>query len=758
MKGALNMSDRDIEKLLRSAFEKSVPDVFDSVSEQCAGQEGRVITMTAKKHRLPKAVKIAAIAAALIITLAVTVTAVGFTGLMSENEALAFACNYVFNTASEDQQDDLGKLILAGMVTKDSAVMDEANIGLENGRPVYRLTFSILDTVYNCTLDAKTGVIYECTSEAAEKVEEPNERPRTTIDNVSEAEKKAVYDRLWAANEAKDYFGIYDDYSGKYYMGLESNENGYYGLLYIGRGYIYSCKVDMMTGEVYDAEVTEDEEYTGPADEIKKSEPLGYIGRNEAVKIACEAAGFEYSTAYNESKRGPFVAYVEANMYGITPYDEPTFEVQLYYDNGETTDKDVEVYIDVETGEVLDIFRAEHFLNGDENEIWRRGNLHNALVREAEDYYGIYPGLNGLNEITMGVKYNLDGSAEVYLRTMGSIYHATIDPDTFEILAHSVEEDEKYVGEKEVFEPIEGFIGQNEAIKIALEKADIDDIYSINIIDGFSYVDGDPVFRVTFMNRERPNEMPQFQALFDVKTSELLKYGTVGPDPAFSGSVNQIPSNTAPKGMISEAAALTAVLDEWQITESSVKSLKITIEGDVYVISFTVSSAPSETVYEVDAKTGKIKSRSGVVQSDMIGEEEALEAVLYEYGLEKDELSDCTCSFVSDGRRTGYEISFILDGKLYRFTINAFDGTFLERNGYLPEANHTSLSDEEALKITLDHFGLEEYESVEITVGDMDVEENTVFCVIVEVKGKDGLNYACGINPDTKEIVISAAE
>ena len=60
------MANKDLEKKIKNAFSKAVPDVLDSVMQQCSEQKGAVIEMTDKKSKRGFIYKIAAVAAALI--------------------------------------------------------------------------------------------------------------------------------------------------------------------------------------------------------------------------------------------------------------------------------------------------------------------------------------------------------------------------------------------------------------------------------------------------------------------------------------------------------------------------------------------------------------------------------------------------------------------------------------------------------------------------------------------------------------------
>ena len=69
------MANKDIEQKIKSAFSKSVPDILDSVLQQCSEQKGTVIEMTENKKKKGLIYKIAAIAAAFVVLFGGTSTA-----------------------------------------------------------------------------------------------------------------------------------------------------------------------------------------------------------------------------------------------------------------------------------------------------------------------------------------------------------------------------------------------------------------------------------------------------------------------------------------------------------------------------------------------------------------------------------------------------------------------------------------------------------------------------------------------------------
>ncbi len=87
------MANKDIERKIQNAFSKSVPDVLDSVLQQCSEQKGTVIEMTEKKKKKGLIYKIAAIAAAFVILLGGTAAVLTTIGSNSVETKVFFDVN-----------------------------------------------------------------------------------------------------------------------------------------------------------------------------------------------------------------------------------------------------------------------------------------------------------------------------------------------------------------------------------------------------------------------------------------------------------------------------------------------------------------------------------------------------------------------------------------------------------------------------------------------------------------------------------------
>ena len=75
------MANKDIEQKIKSAFSKSVPDILDSVLQQCSEQKGTVIEMTENKKKKGLIYKIAAIAAAFVVLFGGTAAVLSMIGV-----------------------------------------------------------------------------------------------------------------------------------------------------------------------------------------------------------------------------------------------------------------------------------------------------------------------------------------------------------------------------------------------------------------------------------------------------------------------------------------------------------------------------------------------------------------------------------------------------------------------------------------------------------------------------------------------------
>lgn len=320
------MTDRDIENRIRSAFDNIVPNVLDSVLEQCSEQKGRVISMTENKKRIP-IVKIAVIAAAILVLLTGTVTAATFTGLIDKDEAFRAAANYVIQSAeTAEEKDFLSCYIYAGVAEFEMFEEQQVDLGLKDFRAVYNISLRAGEYLYKLGVDAKTGVIINCEREIDEDwwINRQTEELKSNEFDYEYHQKR--YAEIQKFQGEIDYYeaeliaegytglytipqGIYDDYGicksydqhyfAEYGFDIEDLPEDYdkystwrYEMSH--GGYKYEVLIDSVTGEVLDCEITELDEYDGVR---HLHEPIeGYIGPYEAMQIFSDATGFDRSS------------------------------------------------------------------------------------------------------------------------------------------------------------------------------------------------------------------------------------------------------------------------------------------------------------------------------------------------------------------------------------------------------------------------------------------------------------------------------
>ena len=739
------MKRQDIESLLRTGFEKTVPDVVDSVLEQCGEQKGSVIIMTekGKKRTALKAVLIAAAAAAI---LSVTAAAVSFRGLIDERGAFVAAYNHLYETAEGQEQTDIGNLILAGMPIEDAAEMQEADIGLKGLRPVYNLTFTLVGTVYHYTVDARTGVIIASSSEPLEDTDkrEPVYERHPFV--ISEAEKNANYNRTYALNAVQDYFGCFsriypgagdEKFAVNFFNDVYSSEDGYYDIAYFGGGYKYSCKVDMTTGEIYDDKIEKDELFTGEEEDRFKVEPLeGVIGHNAALKAACEAAGIEYTLKYCGDAFLGYVEYFDAGSFsGYVPYNSAVYPVTLSDpDAGEQRFR-YKVYVDAATGEALSVTQLGIIgINKSEDEYHSDLNRGQLAIYAVRHRFGLtdWPTRDELpgEYLTGSAEYGVDGNFLVAVKYDGYIYRCVVDPETFAILSENIEED-PMADEITIHQGDPDMIGQVRAIEIVADDLGVDifdpELYFISDCEVLD--DGRKVYHTYFNKRGGIYDgfgsyyidcytgeiVYQYDPFMGMPDAEFNGGALNGSDPTKPYEPNQVPSTEAKDGEISEAAALIAALEDTGAAEENVLGLTIERDGGEFVVRFCISDM--ETEYRVNAKSGKIVSKSGATSDRMISPDEAEKAVLADVGLKRKAVWDMTVTRVNRYSKLLYSVEYTYRGISQFGEVDVFTGEILSRS-YPPEMDlsdlDTKLAEDEVLKTALSWLGDKDYDGCRI--------------------------------------------
>lgn len=583
-------------------------------------EQSRRIIMTENRKRR-SIVKILAIAATVVLILATTVSAVALTGLISKDEAFSSAYNHLHNTSDPEEKDTIANLILSGMIIEESAELSEAQLGFKEGRFVYNLSFRLIDYMYYYTVDAKTGVVLDCYKEYDPKEEEPDEN-LTRYDHEelwSYAELTAPYGRVSALNIATDYFGTHPMITnGRVDSYVDAYEDGHYEIMFAGGGYVYTCKVDMQTGELYDDEITEDPEFTG--DKFRLEHIDGVIGLNEASRIAFEDSGLKmHEKLFVSAYYNPVLIEVnDGHIVNISGYGFGIYEVHI-------TDADnhdipaPNYYIKADTGDILKVVdgrRMYQMLNNDDGKQAYR-NAEFAAI----DYYGLYTNMMHQGVIYGRREVGINGEIIITKTADGYVYQVTVDRGTFEVLDAMYWEDPNNDGERVLHKAVEG-IGLGKAFEIAVEAAGVDDVNTVDFIStlylDYEYDDGLPaIFKVHFQqDHDNGKSGRTFSAVdVDALTGEVLSVSQsfYGPD----GEPNQIPSTEAPEGMISEAEAQVVVLDDLGITDRDVRGFTIELKESekpnerphvYYEINFTDLNGACY-IYKVDAVSGQISGK-----------------------------------------------------------------------------------------------------------------------------------------------------
>ncbi len=741
------MSGRNIIRQLSKELRDDIPTSLGSVSELSGMTEGSVIYMK-KTKRLKPAVKIAIAVAAAAVALTLTVTAVNFTGLIDERDAFAAAYNHLYETSEGEEQKDIANLILAGMPIEDAAEMESADIGLKGLRPVYNLTFTMVETVYHYTVDAKTGVIIASSSEPLETSEsrEPVYERHPFV--ISEAEKNAEYNRTYALYAVQEHFGCFSrtfpgadgaKFAVNFFNDVYSSEDGYYEITYCGGGYKYSCKVDMTNGEIYDDKIELDDLYTGEEEDRFKVEPLeGVIGHNAALKAACEAAGIEYTLKYCGDAFLGYVEYFDAGSFSsYVPYNSAVYPVTLNVPDAGKQRFRYKVYVDAVTGEALSVTQLGIIgINKSEDEYHSDLNRGQLAIYAVRHRFGLtdWPTPEELpGEYVFGsAERDMSGNFLVAVKYDGYIYRCTVDPETFAILSENVEED-PMTAERTLHQGDPNMIGQVRAIEIVAEKTGLDpydpDVYFVADCELMS--DGRKVYHTYFNKRGAIANLTDsyyidcysgeivevIDPLTQQPAGEASPTPSVGADPTKPYEANQVPSTEAENGEISEAAAFIAVLEDLGITDRDVESLKIGREGGEFVFTFYISDI--ETVYRVDAGSGKITGKSGVTPDKFITPDQAEEIATHDSGLRREAISALTVERGSQYSTLFYRVTYVYRSISYFAEVEIMSGEILSASCPMnvpPEDISTSMTKDGIIAEALKQLGISEYDAASVTV------------------------------------------
>ena len=371
------MANKDIEQKINSAFSKTVPDILDSILADCDEvPEAQPEPSKKPKNRI-RMMKTVALAAALIMLIAGTVTAVGVRNMsfVGRDNALGSAMNYVVNNAdSEEQRQMLSDFILSGLAYDEFTEETKVDFGLVGLRPAYHIHFKVGGFSYDIDVDARSGVVMSCERSVDEGWEEHLQSDRSELSKVqfySDFDIPDTLDQETINNTvigdisdndayliAEDYFGL--DMIG--YMGdgcvhsMQGHAKADYSaevLRYLMQirhgGYVYECIVDSVSGEVSKPLVTIDTlEINYEIGEMHLHEKSEYIGRYRARQIACEEFGGERISAMWPSLMQ--TEYEQGGMMWPSGYDVDVYTVMIILDEQASS---VYLAIDAHTGEII---------------------------------------------------------------------------------------------------------------------------------------------------------------------------------------------------------------------------------------------------------------------------------------------------------------------------------------------------------------------------------------------------------------------
>lgn len=368
------MKKREVIKILNCAFSELTPPIDVSALELCPEhEESRNITVKSK-IKMSKALKIVLVATA-VAALTVTAAAISFSGLIGEEKAIIVGKNYIVENETDGELKYLlEEAILKDIVYGENAERSEADIGLKEGRLIYKVSFKTCGYSYKLEVDAKTGVVYSCERSAdpdwenvresvakeAEKEQEQKNLESMTFQDGDDALPKINY--MYAAALFKDHFGLLDIEKVDSFNQTRNMVEGKYESVLSVDGYTYSAKVDFSTGEITEASVTETEGYDG--ERIKHEKSASKPSIDELLKNAEEAVANEYPEALDNGAEFSKITYYE-KLDCIKDY-EKAFSI-VFGCTAKSVDAsgisimsgyNVVVIADSATGEILDVYKA----------------------------------------------------------------------------------------------------------------------------------------------------------------------------------------------------------------------------------------------------------------------------------------------------------------------------------------------------------------------------------------------------------------
>lgn len=520
------MTDREIELKLQAAFSKTIPAFPEAVLDQCSEQKGTVTDMKTDRH-LSKALKIALIAATLILILAATVTAINLSNLIDPDSAIHQAINYVVKSETDSElKDKLSEAHLLGLVYDENLGTGEADLGLKDGRIVYNISYKTCGYAYEVVMDAKTGVIYSVNRDTDENWEEmlPELKKKSDeqIAALKEEQAKQEEEMRKEIAEAPDYSLLRSRFEEHFGITLNAAHIDVDGdpetrtavCSMTVDGYIYTATLEYDTGKVLDESVTEDPKFE--EERVRHEKINGVISLDEADEIA-KAVVLE---KYPEVTQGKFV---NTNVTSIMETETPgKYKIVLnfyYYDDVNTDTKYVQadmlytVRLNAEDGSVL--------------EIVRRYGLE-AIREKALEY-------SGMDEYN-STDANGNGECTFENEKLGKGVKVVIDPETLELISR--EEYEITQSDKDDYVPNDnlsndapdGLISEAAAATVALENTGV----SERLVQGLkAELEGD-VYKVSF--KFGLKDFPATRDLrlntyeIDAKTGEVLSADAITTD------------------------------------------------------------------------------------------------------------------------------------------------------------------------------------------------------------------------------------
>lgn len=237
-------------------------------------------------------------------------------------------------------------------------------------------------------------------------------------------------------------------------------------------------------------------------------------------------------------------------------------------------------------------------------------------------------------------------------------------------------------------------IGEEKAKDIALKDAGIAEADTVYLLVKPDYDDGTAIYEVEFYAGST-----EYDYEIDAGTGEIrsMDHDAEGYTASAAGS-----SSAA----ISETEAKTTALNDAGIKESDTAYLSVKLDYDdgvqVYDVEFYVASTATEYDYEIEASTGKIRSKdsdaegytkpvsgaTGTSTSASVDEARAREIALADAGVSASDVTFRTVKQDYDDGIQKYEIEFCVTGTgvVYDYEINAQTGKILsseqDTNGY----------------------------------------------------------------------------